>query len=150
MANQRILPLGFLDRTTDGGAIIMLTNPSDSHGLRHNTPVTLQAKSTTNAEATAKARGLITAVGYVTATFKVVETRTDAGWPEGEQILKRGTPVYQALPDSFNPDPRRALSEEQAKGLSHLADRYREALRPPRPTSDNTAGTSQNGLHPDR
>lgn len=82
MPAPRILPLGFIDRTTDDDAIIMLTNPNDSHNLKYETPVTLRTRSITKAGATARARGLITAVGYVTATFKVVESRTDSGWPE--------------------------------------------------------------------
>ena len=41
----RILPLGYIDRTTDGGAIIMLTKPSESHNLKLETPVTLTARS---------------------------------------------------------------------------------------------------------
>ena len=46
MPAPRILPLGFIDRTTDDGAIIMLTTPSDSHNLRSETPVTLRRRST--------------------------------------------------------------------------------------------------------
>ena len=30
MATPRIMPLGFIDRTTGDGAIIMLTNPEES------------------------------------------------------------------------------------------------------------------------
>lgn len=41
MAGPYIMPLGFIDRTTDDGAIIMLTKPSESHNLKLETPVTL-------------------------------------------------------------------------------------------------------------
>ena len=42
MPAPRILPLGFIERTTDNGAIIRLTAPSDSHNLRPETPATLR------------------------------------------------------------------------------------------------------------
>ena len=42
MPAPRILPLGFIDRTTDNGAIIRLTAPSDSHNLRPETLATLR------------------------------------------------------------------------------------------------------------
>ena len=121
MAEKRILPLGFIDRTTDDGAIIMLTKPSESHTIWLETPVTLHSRSAGEPLATARARGFITAVGYVTATCKIVETRMDAKWPRDEPVLRRGTPVYQALAGSFVPDPARTLSEEQAEDLGRLA-----------------------------
>ena len=37
MAAPRILPQGFIDRTTDDGTIIMLTGPRDSHSLHPET-----------------------------------------------------------------------------------------------------------------
>ena len=84
MPEPRILPLGFIDRTTDDGAIIMLTSPSDSHDLRPETPVTLRNRSTEATPATARVRGVITSVGYVTATFKTVETRKAPNWPQDQ------------------------------------------------------------------
>ena len=33
MAAPRIRPLGYIDRTTEDGAIIMLTSPRNSHSL---------------------------------------------------------------------------------------------------------------------
>ena len=149
MPERRILPLGFIDKLTEDGAIIMLTDPRDSHNLEHETPVTLRTRSITEAGATARARGLITAVEYVTATFKVVETRTDSKWPDGEQILRLGTPVYKAMPNSFNPDVASILTDEQAAGLRSLANRYKDATRPGRPTPDHTRRVSRNGTSPD-
>ena len=150
MPNRRILPLGFIDRTTEDGAIIMLNNPNDSHSLSPETPITLLTHSTTRAATRARTRGVITAIGYVTATFKVVETRTDTDWPDGEQILRRSTPVYLALAGSFNPDPSRAVTDEQEEGLSRLATRYREATKPGRLTPDSTPRPSRNGSLPDQ
>ena len=149
MAAPRILPLGFIDRTTNDGAIIMLTRPSDSHDLRPETPVTLRSRSTRKTPATARVRGLITSVGYVTATFEVVETHRSPNWPQDEQILRRGTPVYQALPDSFQPDPARTLSKEQADSLSKLGARYRAITRPQRPKAVNQRQPPRNSTTPD-
>ena len=146
----RILPLGFIDRATDDGAIIMLTKPSDSHTLRLETSVTLLTKSAGEQPASIRVRGLITSVGYVTAAFRILETRIHGNWPEGEQILRRGTPVYQALPDSFKRDPQRTLSKEEAEGLRRLAARYREITNPRRPAADRPPGTPRNGASPDR
>ena len=137
MTKKRILPLGFIDRATDDGAIIMLTKPSESHTIRPETPVTLQARSAGEPRATARARGLITSVGYVTATFKTIQTRMNTKWPRDEEVLRRGTPVYQALPGSFVPDPARTLSDEQAEDLKKLAAWYREITRPGRPNTNN-------------
>ena len=58
MTTPRILPLGFIDRTTQDGAIIMLTKPGDSHTLRPDTPVTLRRRSISTPPATARARGV--------------------------------------------------------------------------------------------
>ena len=145
MAKKRILPLGFIDRTTKDGAIIMLTRPSDSHTLRPETPVTLRSRSVQKPQAAARVRGLITSVGYVTATFKTIETHMNSKWPRGEEILRRGTPVYKALPGSFVPDPSRTLSEEQAEDLRKLADRYREITRPRRHNTDSRREPPRNG-----
>ena len=41
MPAPRILPLGFIDRTTSDGAVILLTKPSDLPNLRPETAVTL-------------------------------------------------------------------------------------------------------------
>ena len=149
MAENRILPLGFIDRTTDDEAIIMLTKPSGSHDLRLGTSVTLQSRSKGLTTATARVRGIITAVGYATATFKVMETQRKPDWPESENVLRNGIPVYQALPDSFTPDPARTLSREQAESLDRLAARYREITHPRPPTTVIPRQPPRNGRHPD-
>ncbi len=149
MPAPRILPLGFIDRTTDDGAIMLLTTPSESHDLRVETAVTLTSRSIGQTNATARVRGIITAVGYVTATFKTVETQRTSNWPEDEQVLQRGTPIYQALPGSFTPDPVRTISREQAESLNRLAARYRETTYPTPPTIVTPRQPPRNGRHPD-
>ena len=146
----RIMPLGFIDRITEDGAIIMLTRPSDSHNLKPETPVTLLTRSAGEQRASARVRGLITSVGYVSAAFRVLETRTHGNWPEGELLLRRGTPVYQALAGSFKRDPQRTLSKEEAESLRSLAARYREITNPRRSTAGRPPKPPRNGASPDR
>ena len=130
MTKKRILPLGFIDRATDDGAIIMLTEPSESHTIRPETPVTLQARSTGEPRATARARGLITRVGYVTATCKIIETRMTSKWPRGRGESCAGEPQStRPWPGSFVTDPARTISQEKAEDLSRLATRYRDITR---------------------
>ena len=148
MPQPRLLPLGFIDRTTDDGAIIMLTRPSESHNIRPETPVTLRARNTGAIRAMARVRGVITAVGYVTATFKAVETNKTPTWPQDQPVLRRGLPVYQALPDSFKPDPARTLTPEQAASLDRLASRYREITKPQRSRAARRSTRSRNGSTP--
>ena len=68
MAKLYIAPFGFIKRITEDGATFTLTNPEDSLDLRYNTPVTVWRYSPEQL-ALAKIRGLISAVGYVAATF---------------------------------------------------------------------------------
>ena len=148
MPEPRLLPLGFIDRTTDDGAIIMLTNPSESHNILPETPVTVRGRNTGTTRATARVRGAITSVGYVTATFKAVEASRTPDWPPDQPVLQRGLPVYQALPDSFKPDPTRTLTDEQAADLDRLAARYREITRPRSSRSRRGRRLSRNGTIP--
>ena len=150
MAENRILPLGFIDRTTDDGAVMWLTTPSESIKLRRETAVTLTSRSTGQPNAVATVRGIITAVGYVTATFKTVESRWAPNWPENESVLRKGLPVYEAIPGTFIPDPARTLTKEQEDSLRRLSDRYREITRPKSPDVSTPRRPPRNGRHPDQ
>ena len=90
-----IMPLGFIDRPTETGAIIMLTRPSDSHTLRPETLVTLRSRSAGEPLATARVRGVITSVGI---RHSHLQGHRD---PLGLQMAKRGAgpePGYPRLP----------------------------------------------------
>ena len=81
MAENRILPLGFIDRTTEDGAVIMLTRPSDSDTLKPETPLALRSRSRGEPTTTARVRGLITAVGYAPPPSEWWKpARTPSGW----------------------------------------------------------------------
>ena len=76
MARPYINPLGFIDRPTEDGAVILLTNPEDSLSLRLPTPITVWRYSP-ELLAIGKLRDSISTVGYTTATFTTIETLTD-------------------------------------------------------------------------
>ena len=128
MAIPHIMPLGFIHRRTDDGAIIMLNNPRESQTLKLGTPVTLWRYSPGRL-AVAKVRGAVSAVGYVTATFEIVESQIDPRWPANQEIIRPGVPVYLAAPDSFEPDLSRMITPEQAEEIQRLAERHRRISR---------------------
>ena len=123
MATPYIMPLGFIDRPTETGATFILSNPEDSFSLKNRTPITVWRYSPEHL-AIAKLRGYVSAVGYTTATFTTIETRRDPKWPEDQEILRPETPVYLALPDSFDPNPSRMLSQEDAEALAEKEAKY--------------------------
>ena len=116
MARRFILPLGFINRITENEGVFILTKPGDCANVRPNTPVTVWRYSPAHL-AIAKVRGQVTAVGYSAARFTVSESQADPRWPEGENPLRTNAPVYLALPESFEPDPSRMLSHEEAEAL---------------------------------
>ena len=124
MARPYIMPLGFIDRTTDNGAVFVLNDPGDSAELKPGTPVTVWRYSPDQL-ALAKIRGLISNIGYVTARFRTVESIMDDRWPGEEEVLRKRTPVYLALEDSFQPDPGRMLTQEQADRMERITQSYR-------------------------
>ena len=141
MATPRIMPLGFIDRTTGDGAIIMLTNPEESLTLKLATPVTLWRYNRARL-AVAKIRGEISDVGYVTATFITLEARIDTRWPANQELIRRATPVYLALPGSFEPGTSRTLTQDQAEAMQRLAAAYAEIAKPkvPKPRRHGNNG----------
>ncbi len=124
MARPYIAPFGFIERLTGDGATFTLSKPNDSPDLLPNTPITVWRYSPEQL-ALAKIRGFISTVGYVTATFTTVEFQIDPRWPENEEILREKTPVYIALENSFEPDPGRMLTQEQANTMQNVARNYR-------------------------
>ena len=125
MAGAYIAPFGFIKQATEDGAIFILSNAQDSANLSPGTPVTVWRYSPEQL-ALAKIRGLITAVGYVTATFRTVESAIDHRWPEQEQILREKSPVYLALKGTFEPHPGRMLTQEQANRLQSFGLQYKK------------------------
>ena len=124
MARPYITPLGFIERLTEDGATFTLSNPEDSLTLQSNTPVTVWRYSPEQL-ALAKIRGLINAVGYVTATFRTVESWIDPKWPEDDEVLRERTPVYLALEGTFEPDPSRMLTQDQVDRMQSIVSKYR-------------------------
>ena len=125
MVRPYINPLAFVDRITEDGAIILLTNPDDSLSLRLGTPITVWRYSPEHL-ALGKLRGRVTDVGYTTATFITEETMTDPRWPDNEELLRPAAPVFLAVEGTFEPDPSRKLTPEKTEALRRIARRYAE------------------------
>ena len=132
MAIPYIMPLGFVDGTTKDGVVILLTNPDESAAIKEGAPVTIW-KYNPGTLSTGRVRGEINAVGYVSAIVTITETQLGPRWPQGQNILKRGTPVYLAQPGTFEPDESRMLTPEQAAGMASLATIYADITRPKTP-----------------
>ena len=129
MATPYIMPLGFIARTTDDGAVMLLTNPEDSRNLLAGTPVTVW-RFLPEHLALGRTRGKITQVGYTTARFGPQETQTDPRWPGEAKVIFPSAPVFLALENSFDPDPSKMLTQDQADRFRDLAAVYAELTRP--------------------
>ena len=125
MTQPYINPLGFIDRPTRDGAVILLINPEDSLNLKLGTPITVWRYSPEHL-ALGKLRGRITAIGYTTATFTTDETKTDPRWSKDEDLLRTAAPVFLAQEGTFEPDPSRKLTPERTLALRRIAERYVE------------------------
>ena len=126
MATPYIMPLGFIDRTTDDGAVMLLTNPEDSLGLRLGTPITVWRYSQ-DTWPSPSSGGTITAVGFTRATFTSAHSLKDSRWPQDEDILKPKIPVYLAIPGSYEPNGSRMLSQEETDEIHRNIARRRNA-----------------------
>ena len=146
MATPYIMPIGFVDGTSKDGIVILLTNPDESGAIEEGTPVTIW-KYNPGTLSSGRIRGEINAVGYVSATVTITETQLGPRWPQGQNILKRGTPVYLAQPGTFEPDASRMLTQGQADGMASLAAMYADLTRTKTPQRPRTGGNfpSPNG-----
>ena len=114
MAIPHIMPLGFIHRRTEAGAIIMLNNPQESQTLKLGTPITLWRYSPGRL-AIAKVRGTVSAVGYVTATFTTADAQIDPRWPADQEIIRPRVPVTFGL-DSHEA----AVSDEEFENIEQM------------------------------
>ena len=137
MATPYIMPIGFVDGVTKDGVVILLTNPEGSATIKEGAPVTIW-KYNPGTLSSGRIRGEINAVGYVSATVAITETQLGPRWPQGQNILKRGTPVYLAQPGTFEPDESRMLTPEQATGMASLAVIYADLPKPKTPDRRRT------------
>ena len=119
MAQPYINPLGFIDRPTQDGAVIILTNPEESLGLRPGTPITVWRYSPEHL-ALGKLRGRITTIGYTTATFVTEETEKGPRWPD-EDLVRPAAPVFLALEGNLRAGPQ--PEAHPGANRSHAPDR---------------------------
>ena len=142
MAIPYIMPIGFVDGITKDGVVILLTNPEESATIEEGTPVPIWTYNP-GTLSSGRIRGEINAVGYVSATITIMETQLGPRWPKGQDILKRGAPVYLAQPGTFEPDESRMLTPEQADGMASLATIYADITRPKTPDRRRTGDDSR-------
>ena len=89
MTRPYIVLFGFTKRVTEDGAVFTLSNAQESANLRPNTPIVVWRYSPEHL-ALAKIQGLISAVGYATATFKVVKSAIDLDGRRTKRFCERG------------------------------------------------------------
>ena len=53
----------------------------------------------------------------------------DPRWPSDEDVLRPKTPVFLALNESFDPDPSRMLTQEQANRMETYARLYSDRTK---------------------
>lgn len=149
MARPYIMPIGFVDSIVNEGVVILLTNPEESTDIRKGTPVTIRVFNQ-GTLSSSRMRGEINSVGYVSATVTITETRLGRRWPQGLEILRRGTPVYLGIPGTFEPDESRMLTQEQTDSMASLASLYaglarRSGPERPRTREDSPPTNGKNG-----
>ena len=128
MPTQYIMPLGFIDQSTETGGTFILANQDDALSLRTDTHITVWRFSPEHL-ALAKLRGYVNAIEQDTAVFTTIESQMDPRWPANLPVLRLTAPVYLALENSFEPDPERRLTPDRAEALRRLADWYAELAR---------------------
>ena len=140
MTRPYINPLGFISSPNSSGATITLTNPKDSKDLEPGTPVTVHRQTQDHPDLH-RTQGKITRIGYTTAIFAITRQDPCPDSHHPEDILTERTPVYLALKDSFEPDPSRMLTQEQADSIAKRAQRRAEIRRSLLPSERDTAIT---------
>ena len=108
--NQTIvMPIGIIEEAAPAGATFRLTPQGQEAGLETGTQVTVWRYHPEQL-AMAKCAGRITRVDEETATFSTVRLEMDPRWPVEMNPLERGSPVYLAQTDSFEPDVARTAT----------------------------------------
>ena len=128
MTTQYIMPLGFVDQSTETGGTFILANPEDSLSLRTDTHITVW-RYAPDRLAVAKLRGYINAVEEDTAAFTTIAYQRDPRWPEELPVLRVAAAVYLALENTFEPDPNRPLAPDLSEALRRLALHYAALAR---------------------
>ena len=137
MAIPHIMPLGFIHRRTEAGAIIMLADPEGSRNLKTETPITLWEYSPGRLAA-AKVRGTVSRVEYVTATFEIMESRTYPRWPG-----RRTAGIILLLQSGGGPDEELAEQTEQLHAVDGGRNSSFSSHRHGRPSNTDHRPSSQ-------
>ena len=111
--NQTIvMPIGIIEEPAPAGATFRLTPQGQKAGLETGTQVTVWRYHPEQL-AIAKCAGRIIRVDEETATFSILRVDMGPRWPVEINPLERGSPVYLAQTDSFEPDVIRTATTVQ-------------------------------------
>ena len=102
MAEPPLEPIGFIVQRSQNGATFTLAHPSHSGMVREGDHVTVWSRNVSYA-ATAKVLGQVTEVQDGRVNITILRTEVEAGWPAACDILEPGSPVYLAVPNTFEP-----------------------------------------------
>ena len=114
MTTPPIMPAAFIQQRTSNGATIVLAGPSGKDSLKIGDHVTVWSHNPGKA-ATAKVLGHVTQLESGKGAFAILKTEIDSRWPADLDIIETGSPVYLAVPDTFDPDTGTAGSSEESR-----------------------------------
>ena len=124
MTTPPIMPVGFVNQRTPNGATITLAGPPDKNRLKTGDHVTVWSHSPDHV-ATAKVLGHVTRLEADNGAFAILRTEVDTSWPASLDILDTGSPIYRAVPDSFEPEMSQvSLPEQPSATVKQSADSF--------------------------
>ena len=103
MTSNPIMPIGFIEDSTDGGGSFVLARPTDRGKFGAGTPVLVRNEHQ-DGDTVALLRGYITETADTTAAFIITHAQIDSHWPAHIDPKGVGNPIYLALPNTFHPD----------------------------------------------
>ncbi len=122
MTTPPIMPVGFVGQRTPNGATITLAGTPDENRLKTGDHVTVWSHSP-DYVATAKVLGHVTRLEADDGAFAILRAEVDTSWPACLDILETGSPVYRAVPDSFEPEMSQvSLPEHPRATVKQSAD----------------------------
>ena len=124
MAIPHIMPIGFVDGASRDGVVILLTNPDVWEHRGRNAGDHLEVQPRDTFDRWNKGRDQRGGI-----CFRHHYHHGNRTGPQGQDILKRGAPVYLAQPGTFEPDESRMLTQEQTNEMASLAATYADLTR---------------------
>lgn len=127
MPTNALMPLGYVDDSTEQGGTFSMARLSDRELIRPGTPVLIRNEDS-RSNATALLRGEVTETTGQTAAFIISDQHIDPDWPDYLDPKGAGNPVYLGIPGTYHPDFNRGFaSVEEYQYLLELAEEHRQA-----------------------